>query len=120
MKLIPILAIGAVLIFSCKKEKQEETTADRFLIFKFKFDSTQSRLNNIGQTDTIPTGNAAQSGKMNQMSAHYIELTPNAFTQLGKGTVVYFAEETSEGGSRAIDFNKAAKAGNGEEFFRIP
>ncbi len=120
-KISAILVLMFVVgVSSCQKEEGVEQKEDRFLIFKFRFDSTQARLNNFGQPDTIPAGNAAQSGKMNQMSAHYIELTPNAFTQLGKGTVTYFAEETSIGGSRAIDFEKAAKAGNGEEFYRIP
>lgn len=110
------IIILCVLFFSCKKEKGQEP----YLVFKFKFDSTQVRLNNLGQPSIIPAGNAAQSGKMNIMSAHYIELTPNATTLLGQGTVVYRAPETSVGGSMAIDFEKAAKAGNGEEFYRIP
>ncbi len=109
-----------LVLFSCKKNKEEEKMEERFLIFKFKFDSTQARLNNIGQPASVPMGNAAQSGKMYQMSAHYIELTPNSTTKLGKGAVVYFADETSIGGDTAIDFDKAVKAGNGEEFYRIP
>lgn len=108
----------AIFFVSCKKESSNDSGP--FLIFKFKFDSTQLRLNNIGQQATIPAGNAAQSGKMNLMSAHYIELTPDAFTQLGKGAIIYHAEETNIGGSIAIDFEKAAKAGNGDVFYRIP
>ena len=114
---IIIIALS-VLLFSCKKENN---TGDApALIFRFKFDSTQARLNNIGQPAVIPAGNAAQSGKMNVMSAHYIELTPSATTLLGLGAVVYRASETTSGGANAIDFEKAAKAGNGEEFYRIP
>ena len=113
-----ITPIIALLIFSCNKE--EKASIEPSLIFRFRFDSTQERLNNVGQPATIPAGNAAQSGKMNVMSAHYIELTPTALTQLGQGTVVYRASETTLGGVNAIDFDKAAKAGNGEEFYRVP
>ena len=119
-KLILSAIVLSVLIVSCTKDKAEQNNTEYYLIFKFKFDSIQARLNNIGEPDTIPAGHAAQSGKMNQMSAHYIELTPGALTPLGGGTKVYHAEETTIGGSTAIDFEKAAKAGNGEEFYRIP
>ena len=113
------LIIGlSIVLLSCKKEKEQ--SQENYLVFKFKFDSTQVRLNNLGQPAILPAGNAAQSGKMNIMSAHYIELTPNGTTLLGQGTVVYRAPETSVGGSMAIDFEKAAKAGNGEEFYKIP
>jgi hypothetical protein len=120
LKHITIISLS-MLLFSCKKENNNSNNnPDPSLIFKFKFDSTQVRLNNFGQSSEIPAGNAAQSGKMNVMSAHYIELTPSAFTMLGQGAVVYRASETSLGGSIAIDFEKAAKAGNGEEFYRLP
>ena len=57
------------------------------LIVKFKFDNTQVRLDNFGQPETIPAGNAAQSPNFNTMSAHYIELAPTAFTALGAGEI---------------------------------
>jgi hypothetical protein len=90
------------------------------LRFKFVFDSTQARLNNIGQPATIPAGHAAQSPRFNKMSAHYVELAPNALTALGQGEVLYLAPETTAGGARAIDFNQASFAGNNEVFFSIP
>jgi hypothetical protein len=110
----------SLLTIACKKENNSDDAATPNLIFIFRFDSTQARLDSLGRASVIPNGNAAQSGKMNQMSAHYIELTPTAFDSLGKGAVIYRAPETIIGGSNAIDFEKAAKAGNGEEFFRIP
>lgn len=110
--------VGTLLLTSCKKKEGPSGTAR--LIFKFKFDSTQVRLNNIGQPSVVPAGNAAQSGSMNKMSAHYIELTPGAFTALGQGAVLYRAAETTAGGSNAIDFEKAPQAGNGEVFYEIP
>ncbi len=105
-------------LFACKKNETGNSTAK--LIFKFKFDSTQARLNNVGQPSTIPAGNAAQSGIMNKMSAHYIELAPGPLTLLGNGAVLYHAVETTAGGNKAIDFEKAPQAGNNEVFYEIP
>ena len=113
-----ILIIFATFITGCKKEKNE--TNEPRLILKFKFDSTQARLNNIGQPSTIPPGNAGQSPIFNKMSAHYVELAPSAFTALGAGAVLYHAIETNVGGATAIDFEKANFAGNNETFFSIP
>lgn len=116
------LLFFAILIvlfsISCKKEKP--VIVDPQLIFKFRFDCTQERLNNIGQPSTIPAGHAAQSPKFNGMSAHYIELAPNMFTALGAGRVLYKAPETTAGGDNAIDFSKSVVAKDGETFFSIP
>lgn len=100
-------------VSSCKKDEAK-------LIFKFKFDPTQERLGNLGEPVGIPSGNAAQNPKMNNMSAHYIELAPSAYTQLGGGEVVYKAEETTAGGEQAINFSKAIKTADNEVFFSIP
>jgi hypothetical protein len=54
------------------------------------------------------------------MSAHYIELTPTAFTALGSGAVLYRAPETTLGGSNAIDFEKSSLAGDNETFYSMP
>lgn len=112
------LFAASLALFACKKNETGNSTAK--LIFKFKFDSTQARLNNIGQPSTIPAGNAAQSGVMNKMSAHYIELAPGPLTLLGNGAVLYHAAETTIGGSKAIDFEKAPQAGNNEVFYEVP
>jgi hypothetical protein len=111
----------ALLLTACNKEiNNTPSGSSANLVFKFKFDSTQARLNNIGQPATIPTGNAALSPVFNGMSAHYLELAPNALTALGKGTVLYKADETTTGGSNAIDFEKCKIVKNGEVFFSIP
>src|SRR6188474_2620057 len=129
MRTIPAL-IALLLVFTaCKKkndtESEEQTTSTTgagpvcptcdfpdstwtktgtgpHLIFKFKFDSTQVRLNNLAQPSSLPAGNAGQSPRFNGLSAHYIEMAQNDFTQIGKGAVLYKAEETDCGGSRAI------------------
>jgi hypothetical protein len=92
------------------------------LIFKFKFDSMQVRLNNIGMPSTVPPGNAAQSPRFNAMSAHYIELAQNDFTALTAGEVLYIAPEVPVTGTppTAIDFDQSVKVGEGEIFFSVP
>ena len=90
-------------------------------MLKFKFDSTQVRLDEFGQPEpTLPPGNAAQSPRFNKMSAHYVEFAPDAFTPLSGGDVVYYAPETTAGGANAIDFAQSVKAGDGEVFLSIP
>jgi hypothetical protein len=90
------------------------------LIFKFKFDSTQVRLNNLGQPTVVAQGNAAYSPKFNGMSAHYIELAQNDLTALGSGKVLYRAEETNCGGANAITFCKSVVVKEGDVLFSIP
>lgn len=119
MKPLFYLAAAALFFFSsCKKGVADTASAN--LIFKFQFDSTQARLNNVGQSAPVAAGNAAQSPKFNKMSAHYIELTPTALTALGTGAVLYRAAEVTTGGPNAIDFEKAQLAGHNEIFFAIP
>ena len=109
-----LFAIG-ILISACKKEGA--STPD--LQFRFKFDASQERLNNIGQPAPIPAGHAAQTPVFHQLSVHYIELARGAFTALGSGEVVYHAEETDKGGETAVDFDKAVKAGENEVFLTL-
>src|SRR5687767_8266121 len=118
-RLLMLLGVVALLATGCKKNPVDDSPSPR-LVFKFKFDSTQARLNNIGQPAPMPAGHAGQSPIFNKMSAHYIELAPTALTALGAGKVLYHAIETSAGGSTAIDFEKALFAGNGEVFFSVP
>ena len=112
-----LLAITCCIsLFSCKKETNSDTTAGPKLIFKFKFDPGQERLNNIGQPAAVPAGHAGQNPVFNKMSAHYLELAQTGLTALGKGVVLYRAPETTVGGSNAIDFDKSKAAGNNEIF----
>lgn len=76
-------------------------------------------MNNIGLPAGLPAGHAAQTPEFKEMSVHYIELAPSAFTLLGTGAIVYQGEETSKGGEAAVDFDKVAKGGNGEIFAKI-
>jgi hypothetical protein len=119
MKKFSGIVVIALLLASCQKKADISSTSPN-LIFTFRFDSTQQRLNNLGQPSVIPAGNAAQSPVFNTMSAHYVELAPAMFTPLGAGAVLYRAPETTAGGSNAIDFEKSAFAGNGQMFYKVP
>ena len=119
-----LLILSAMLImFSCKKDEikdDDATPNEPQLIFKVLIDTEQERLDNLGQPAEIPAGNSAQTPDFNTISAHYIELTPNAFTQVGDGEVVYHAPETEAGGGLAIDFSKSKIVKNGEVMYSIP
>ncbi len=136
-----ILVFG--VLFSCKK-KEEETAPEETpsttgtsekvypdtvwtatgsgprLIFKFKFDSTQARLNNIGQPSSVGAGHSAYSPKFNQMAAHYLELAPGDLTAVGSGEVLYHAPETAAGGTTAIQFSKSVVVRENVVFYSIP
>ena len=113
-----ILLVALFSFFSC--EDIDDKTKEPYLIVKFKFDANQVRLNNLGQPSSVSAGNAAQSPVFNSISAHYFELAPTAFTQLGNGTVLYHAPETIDGGDLAIDFDQAIIVSEDEAFLKIP
>lgn len=113
-----LILVTTFSFFSC--EDEDDTVNEPYLIVKFQFDPNQARLNNLGQPATIPSGHAAQSPDFSKISAHYFELAPTAFTQLTEGTVLYHADETTQGGSVAIDFSKAVIVSEGEVFLKIP
>lgn len=112
--ILPLIVVIFSLHTSCKKDPVKPK-----LIFKFKFDNTQERLNNFGLPSTIPAGHGTQSPIFNTMSAHYIEISPKDSILLGYGEVLYRAEETTAGGANAIDFSKSILAKEGENFFSI-
>jgi hypothetical protein len=132
-----ILVISGTFLNSCKKDEDTEpepqtttpvtacTTNTSFvpdtasgprLIFKFKFDSTQVRLNNVGDPSAIPVGNAAQSPVFNLMSQHYIELAGD-MDSLGHGQVLYTGISTTAGGSKAINYCASTQTGQDAIFF---
>lgn len=118
-----LLAIAVIALAACKKEDPITPPVDNSgpkLVFKFKFDPTQERLNNFGQPATVPAEHGAQTPIFNGMSAHYIELAPSAWTALGTGEVVFFGPETTVGGQKAIDFAKSIIRGDGQVFYSKP
>jgi hypothetical protein len=118
MKNIPLILIAfiAITFSSCKKDSTKVAN----VIFKFKFDSTQVRLNGLGAAAPMASGHAGQSPRFNKMSAHYVELDANEFTALGGGAILYKAPETTAGGANAIDFSKSTFAGQNETFLSVP
>lgn len=114
---ITLIALS-VAFFSC--EDLDDNQVEPMLIIKFKFDSNQARLNNLGQPSFVPFGNAAQSPVFNTISSHYIEFAKDATTQLGDGNIIYQGQETTIGGENAIDFSKAKIVAEGEAFLEIP
>lgn len=144
MKKLLVLALISGALFSCKKKSDEPaeeptpgttgtptespypdtawttTGTGPHLIFKFKFDSTQARLDNLGNPSSIPSGNAACSPVFNRMASHYIELAQTDLTALGSGVVLYHAPETTAGGATAIKFNNSVVVREGVTFFSVP
>ncbi len=114
-----LLALLGLAFAGCKKEPSDPTTDPGSWHFQFKFDASQTRLNNVGQPAPLPAGHAAQTPEFRKMSIHYLELASTAFTALGAGAVVYKAPETTKGGDNAIDFDKATLAAEGEKFLTI-
>ncbi len=120
MKVIFLSAITALMVFAgCNKDCKTCNVTKPHLIFKFVFDSTQVRLNNFGQPDTMPAGHAGQNPKMNVMSAHYIEMAPSNLTALGHGTILYMTPTTTQGGDTAIDFSKEVLTPNNTVFYSV-
>lgn len=117
---ITSFAFIVLFITACKKKKEETPQHIAKLHFRFRFDSTQVRLDNLGNPVGVASGNAAQSPRFRKMSAHYVEFAPNKYTQIGQGYIAYHATETNAGGSTAIEFSKSNPVGNNEVFLSIP
>lgn len=117
-----ILSVILLLAMSCKKDsKKNEPLPDTpMLVFRFVFDSTQVRLDNLGNSAVLPSNHGAQSPVFNKMSAHYIEMTSSPWTLLGEGEVIFHNAETTAGGATAIDFSKSFPVGNNEVFYQMP
>ena len=109
-----------VLLNGCQQKNENPQTEGPKVIFKFQFDPTQERLDNLGQPSAMPAGNAGQNPSFNAIGAHYFELTPTAFTQLGNGQVLYQAPEVTTGGSKAIDFEQSIVKAENETYLEVP
>lgn len=120
MKTYLSLFICSLLALGCSSSDDTEEGSSARLIVKMQFDETQERLNNLGEPATVASGNAAQTPRVNGMSAHYIEFATTALTPLGEGHVVYMGEETQAGGDKAIDFSKAHITGHDQTFLELP
>lgn len=124
LKISSLYLFIAFTIVACKKDPKEFEPPvlpdGPKLIVKLLVDSNQVRLGNTGNQSSIPSGNSAQSPIFNSISAHYLELSPTAFTALGTGSILYQAPETAIGGANAIDFNQSTVIEPGAIFLEIP
>ena len=99
-----LFAVLMMILVSCNRCKDDPRSLGGPTVYiKIVTDSTQERLNNLGAPSTVPAGHVALSPLFHKISAHYIEFTPNMYTALGAGEVVYHADETNAGGANAID-----------------
>lgn len=119
LRILSFLGLSALLFSACEKAPVNPDPGPQ-LVFKLQLDPTQARLNAIAQPEPLPTGNAGQNPTFNGFSAHKIELVPTVFTPVNGGAVVYHGAETTVGGSKAVDFSKAAIAENGETLVSVP
>lgn len=120
--LFAITASAAITFIGCSKEDDDPTPAPAAgpqLKFTMAFDPTLPRLGNFGEAVAVPSGNAAQSPDMQEVSVHYIEFAPDSLTPLGAGSIVYQGPETNAGGANAVDFNQVVKAGQGEQLLAV-
>ena len=145
MKNIVAITLVGITLFSCKKKEDPAPTptpstttgvtvpygapdsvwtatgSGPHLIFKFKFDSTQVRLDNSGNPNpTVNSAHEACSPIFNKMAAHYIEIAQNDFTALGSGVVLYHAAETASGGTTAIQFSQSVVVKENVIFYSAP
>ena len=107
------------LFISCNSddEKAPDNSNTAQLIFKFKFDASQERLDNFGAPAVIPAGHAAQTPVFNLMGAHYIELSGASDIPAYNATQIVESPTTTKGGAEAIDFDQALYAADGETFY---
>jgi hypothetical protein len=117
----PTSTTGAIVPYGDPDSVWTATGSGPRLIFKFKFDSTQIRLDNLGNPNaTVTSTNEACSPVFNKMAAHYIELAQNDFTALGSGAVLYHAPETTAGSSTAIQFSQSIVVRENIIFYSTP
>jgi len=109
MKSYILFALLSLAFASCDRTANPNinTPTEAKIHFQFQFDETQERLDNLGQPAVIPQGHAAQTPDFSELSVHVIDLSPNQFTPYGQGQSIYVGAETTAGGSKAIDFDKA-------------
>lgn len=136
-KIIALACLIVIALTGCKKDGGPEKSTGTpppaaRLRFVFKFDSTQARLDNIGQPSVIPSGHQAQSPVFKGMGAHYIEMTTGDLVSIGGGSVLYTTPTVTTSPvtvtsgtasttfTTAIDFNQLPVKGEGQEFYSVP
>jgi hypothetical protein len=119
--LLGIIISLILVIASCKKTSTanpSNPTGPR-LIFVYKMDSTQARLDNFGNVAGMASGHWGQSPAFHIMGVHYIEMDTSAYIQLGGGTVLYMTPTLIHGTDTAIDFTQEAKGNTGDTIYSV-
>ena len=121
----------AITLVACEKpatSNNNNNSSSPRLRFVLKLDSTQVRLDAIGNPSTIPSNHRAQSPRFNSFGAHYIELAATDTTGVGRGTVLYVTHTVPTAAvtvgsttyTNAIDFDSLQLKNSGGEIFSIP
>ncbi|MCB0516084.1 MAG: hypothetical protein R2798_05325 [Chitinophagales bacterium] len=114
---IIFVALLAFTLSNCTKESS--TAEEPQLNFSFSFNAEQARLNNFGQEVAVSSGNAAQTPDFKLLGIHYIELSQANDIPAYNGTVLLNSPTTTQGGSEAIDFDKARYTSGNENVFSM-
>ena len=125
-----IAAVTAVI--SCYKpgsgNNNNNNSAGPRLRFVLKLDSTQVRLDAVGNLSTIPSNHRAQSPVFNSFGAHYIELAATDTTGVGRGTILYVTPTVNTSPvtigattyTNAINFDSLQLKKSGDVIFSVP
>jgi hypothetical protein len=114
MKRIVWLSFFVILFASCTKS----VNSDRYLIFRFKFDPNQERLDSNGVlTPFASSGNTALTPIINSAASHYLELCQGDSIPFGLGEVLFHGPEKD---SATVDFSQCTISKEGDIFFSIP
>jgi len=80
---------SATLQATCNVGSATTCSSPPCLNICFRFNSDQERLGNTGQIASIPPGNAGQNPNFKLIAAHYYEISQNALTPLGGGSILF-------------------------------
>jgi hypothetical protein len=111
MKRIVWLSLFVLLFAACQKSDNN----DRYLVFRFKFDPKQERLDSNGYASLAP--GASLTPIVNSAASHYLELCQGDSVPFKTGTVLFQGAETD---SATVDFSKCTISKEGDVFFSIP
>jgi len=125
---IPFLLVTTIVACTKPGTTTNNNNTGPRLRFVLKLDSTQVRLDAIGNPSTIPSNHRAQSPKFNSFGAHYIELAATDTTGVGRGTVLYVTSTVNTNPvtvgtttyTNAINFDSLKLKNSGDELFSIP
>ncbi len=120
--IIGFILASILIATSCKKNNTttSNTTSTPRLIFIYKMDSTQARLDNFGQPSSMAAGHWGQNPAFHIMGVHYIEMDTSPLIQLGKGNVLYMTPTLIHGTDTAIDFTQEKMGNTGDTIYSVP